>query len=211
MYTTTQNSISGFTDAGKLNQKFKLNQINWKHNNALKAAIDIVLAGGVLVYPTDTLYGFGVNATDMHAINKLNLLKKRRGPMSVLASDKNTVAGWMDLSTHHIQEALNILGESNTVIVPINPGVVHDTILGIGHSLGIRIPNHPFCKALSSSCTIPITTTSVNSSGEPPLEIPNDISMTFGDKIDLIIEDGRIFGDASTIYQYKDGDFIIIR
>ena len=110
-----------------------------------------------------------------------------------------------------MQEALNILARSDTVIVPVNPGVVHDTILGIGHSLGIRIPNHPFCKALSSSCRIPMTTTSVNRPGERPLEIPDDISRTFGNGIDLIIEDGRISGEASKIYQYKDGDFIIIR
>ncbi|GIT31962.1 MAG: hypothetical protein Ct9H300mP2_0410 [Candidatus Neomarinimicrobiota bacterium] len=56
-----------------------------------------------------------------------------------------------------------------------------------------------------------MTTTSVNRSGEKPLEIPDDISMTFGNEIDLLIEDGRISGEASKIYQYKDGDFIIIR
>ncbi len=188
-----------------------MNQINWQNDNALIAATNIVLSGGILVYPTDTLYGFGVDATNAKAIDGLNLLKEREGPMTVLAANKGTATEWMNLSNQYMQEALNILARSDTVIVPVNHGVVHDTILGIGHSLGIRIPNHPFCKALSSSCRIPMTTTSVNRSGEKPLEIPDDISMTFGNGIDLIIEDGRISGEASKIYQYKDGDFIIIR
>jgi len=188
-----------------------LNQINWQNDNALIAATNIVLSGGILVYPTDTLYGFGVDATNAKAIDRLNLLKERKGPMTVLAANKETATEWMNLSNQYMQEALNILGGSDTVIVPVNPGVVHDTILGREHSLGIRIPNHPFCKALSSSCRIPMTTTSVNRSGEKPLEIPDDISMTFGNEIDLLIEDGKISGEASKIYQYKDGDFIIIR
>jgi len=188
-----------------------LNQINWQHDNALKAALDIVLSGGVIIYPTDTLYGFGADATNKDAINKVNRLKKRTGPMSVLATDKKIATRWINLQSPYLEKALKILGGAKTVIVPVNPGVVHDIILGSGYSLGIRIPNHPFCKALSSSCKVPIITTSVNRSGEQPLEIPHDISITFGNKIKLMIEDGKISGDASTIYQYQDGDFIITR
>jgi len=192
-------------------KQYKLNQINWQDDNALIAGTNIILSGGILVYPTDTLYGFGVDATSAKAIDRLNLLKERKGPMTVLAANKKTAAKWMNISNQYMEEALNILGQSDTVIVPVNPGVVHDTILGIGHSLGIRIPNHPFCKALSSSCRIPMTTTSVNRSGEKPLESPDNISMIFGDEIDLIVEDGIISGKASKIYQYKNGDFITIR
>ena len=62
-----------------------MNQINWQNDNALIAATNIVLSGGILVYPTDTLYGFGVDATNAKAIDRLNLLKERKGPMTVLA------------------------------------------------------------------------------------------------------------------------------
>ena len=125
--------------------------------------------------------------------------------------EKYITSSFETWSISDLEKALKILGGAKTVIVPVNPGVVHDIILGSGYSLGIRIPNHPFCKALSSSCKVPIITTSVNRSGEQPLEIPHDISITFGNKIKLMIEDGKISGDASTIYQYQDGDFIITR
>ena len=76
-----------------------MNQINWQHDNALKAALDIVLSGGVIIYPTDTLYGFGADATNKDAINKVNRLKKRTGPMSVLATDKKIATRWINLQS----------------------------------------------------------------------------------------------------------------
>ena len=71
--------------------------INWKDKKALKIASKIINSGGVLVYPTDTIYGFGVNAQDPIAIDKLNTMKNRTGPISVIAPNRETVSPWINV------------------------------------------------------------------------------------------------------------------
>ena len=66
------------------------NQVLLNSKNALQAAGNAILFGGVIVYPTDTLYGFGVDARNENAIKRLNAIKGRTGPMSVIAPDVNT-------------------------------------------------------------------------------------------------------------------------
>ena len=78
--------------------------------------------------------------------------------------------------------------------------------MGPKNTLGIRIPNHPFCKLIANSCNLPITTTSVNRTGEPPRNNVDEILNSFPTEIDLIIEDGDLVNSASKIYIYtKDG------
>ena len=72
--------------------------INWSDINAITKAKNIVLDGGIIAYPTDTIYGFGVDARNKKAILKLNNIKNRTGPMSVIASDINIVSKWINLS-----------------------------------------------------------------------------------------------------------------
>ena len=71
--------------------------INWKNKEAVKVAVKVINSGGILVYPTDTIYGFGVNAKDPVAIDNLNALKNRTGPISVIAPDKATVSTWLNV------------------------------------------------------------------------------------------------------------------
>ena len=77
--------------------EMKASILNWDDNRALKQAKKIIIEGGIIVYPTDTLYGFGVDATNENSINQLNKLKNRNGPISVIAPDKNVVSTWIDI------------------------------------------------------------------------------------------------------------------
>ena len=83
--------------------------------------------------------------------------------------------------------------------------------MGPQNTLGIRIPNHPFCKIIANSCTLPITTTSVNRTGEPPRNNVEEILNSFPTEIDLIIEDGDLVNSASKIYTYTIDGLIKIR
>ena len=74
--------------------------------------------------------------------------------------------------------------------------------MGPQNTLGIRIPNHPFCKIIANSCTLPITTTSVNRTGEAPKNNVEEILNSFSTEIDVIIEDGDLVNSASKIYIY---------
>ena len=176
--------------------------INWKNKEAVKIAVRVINSGGILVYPTDTIYGFGVNAKDPIAIDKLNSLKNRIGPISVIAPDKITVSTWLNVKEKEKLHAASHLDAQNTIIYPVKKNIVHKKIMGPDSTLGIRIPNHPFCKLIANSCTVPITTTSVNKTGEHPRNNVEQILNSFPTEIDLIIEDGDLVNSASKIYAY---------
>ena len=79
-------------------------------------------------------------------------------------------------------------------------------------TLGVRIPKHKYCYDISKEYDKPITTTSVNRSGEQPLNDPKSISKIFGESIDLLIDDGKINNSAgSKIYVLKESKPIQIR
>ena len=176
--------------------------INWENKEAVEAAVKVIDSGGILVYPTDTIYGFGVNAKDPIAIDKLNSLKNRTGPISVIAPDKRTVSNWLNVKEEKKIHATNHLDVQNTIIYPVKKNIVHKKIMGPDNTLGIRIPDHPFCKLIANSCTAPITTTSVNRTGESPKNNVEEILSSFPNDIDLIIEDGDLVNSASKIYIY---------
>ena len=185
--------------------EMKASILNWDDNRALKQAKKIIFEGGIIVYPTDTLYGFGVDATNENSINQLNKLKNRNGPMSVIAPDKNVVSTWIDIANNEKDKALKNLTPHRTIIYPVRKEVVNSLIIGPDNTLGIRIPAHPFCISLAKQCNVPITTTSVNRKGEFPKSNTNDILESFGNSIDLIIDDGKLSGPASSIYKYQSG------
>ena len=191
--------------------EMKANLLNWDDNRALQQAKKIIFEGGIIVYPTDTLYGFGVDATNENSINQLNKLKNRKGPISVIAPDKNVVSTWIDIPTNEKDKALENLTPHRTIIYPVRKELVNSLIIGPDNTLGIRIPAHPFCISLAKQCNVPITTTSVNRKGEFPKSNTNDILESFGNSIDLIIDDGKLSGPASSIYKYQSGSLNKLR
>jgi L-threonylcarbamoyladenylate synthase len=179
---------------------------------ALAIACDVLRRGGIVVYPTDTLYGLGVDATQDAAVTRLNHLKGRTGPVSVIAADERMVRRWTTLSAGEFDVVRERLGGPTTVILPVRSGIVSPLVLGPDHTLGIRLPGHPCGPELVRRLGVPITTTSVNRSGEPPLNDPDRILAAFGDAIDLLIDDGPLpESTGSIIYTYRKGKLIIIR
>ena len=185
--------------------------IYWENETAVELACSILNNGGVIVYPTDTLYGFGCDAKNESAIEKINALKGRKAPMSVLAPNRKIAAKWMNISQNDKNIVLEKLGGSTTIIVPVKGGITSPSITGDKQTLGLRIPDHKFCQKLSKAYPNPITTTSVNRTRQEPLTNPEKILSEFSREIDLIIEDGIIEGSGSTIYNFQNRELNIIR
>ena len=185
--------------------------IYWENETAVELACSVLNNGGVIVYPTDTLYGFGCDAKNESAIEKINTIKGRKAPMSVLAPNREIAAKWMNISQNDKNIVLEKLGGSTTIIVPVKVGITSPSITGDKQTLGVRIPDHNFCQKLSEAYPNPITTTSVNRTRQEPLTNPENILSEFSREIDLIIEDGIIEGSGSTIYNFQDRELNIIR
>ena len=103
---------------------------------------------------------------------------------------------------------ITVFKSSNTVIVPIKKNIVSNLIVGKNNSLGIRIPKHKFCKKLTEYYPNPITTTSVNRTGEKPFTNPELIFKYFQNEINLIVEDGILDNKASKIFIFDSNKFI---
>ena len=188
------------------------NQVLLSSKNALQAANNVILFGGIIVYPTDTLYGFGVDARNEAAIKKLNDIKNRTGPMSVIAPDINTVLNWTNISYEDWELVKKFLRGPTTIILPVKKGIVHSSILGKDGTLGIRIPSHSFGTKLTSKLGFPITTTSVNKTNENPLNKPRDIIDKFDGKFELLIDDGDLPNSkGSIIYKLEKSKLSILR
>ena len=180
---------------------------------AVEKSINILKKGGVIVYPTDTLYGFGVDANNNHAIERINKLKNRHSPMSVIACRFEQAMSWTNIKEKDIEIAKKILDTSSTLILNAKKNIVSNKILGKNNTtLGVRIPKHKYCYDISKEYGKPITTTSVNRSGEQPLNDPKLILKIFRDGIDLLIDGGKLRKSAgSKIYELKESQAIRIR
>ena len=180
---------------------------------AVEKSINILKKGGVIVYPTDTLYGFGVDANNNYAIERINKLKNRQSPMSVIACRFEQAMSWTNIKEKDIEIAKKILNSSSTLILDAKKNIVSNKILGKNNTtLGVRIPKHKYCYDISKDYDKPITTTSVNRNGEQPLNDPKSISKIFGEGIDLLIDGGKLRkSTGSKIYELKGSQAIRIR
>ena len=180
--------------------KLNLNNTEKVLNNATR----ILKKGGVVVYPTDTLYGLGVNAFNEDAIIKIQKTKEqdRNKPISVIVKDLK-MARKIACIDSKVEKILNKIWPGPITIVLRKKDVVSDILTGNGETVAIRIPDNEFILALMKKIDFPITATSANTSGEKDLLKSKEIVAKFKfakTKPDLFIDNGDIKNPtASTI------------
>lgn len=189
-----------------------MNSIDIHHKNAVSKVLNIIKNGGVVIYPTDTIYGFGVDAFNNDAIERLNQIKGRNEPMSVLAPDRNTALSWGSLSQDETELVADKLKGYTTIIYAVKTGVVSHKIMGKDYTLGVRLPQNDFCNQMANLSEHPITSTSVNKHGNKALNEPKKIVSSFGNEIDLFVNGGNLEGNKeSSIYKLERGKLIQLR
>lgn len=185
------------------------------HKTLLDDALRVLRAGGTLLYPTDTLWGVGCDATLPEAVDKLYLLK-RRDPakaMLVLASESM-------LSPSIPASVLDLLHSPRptTVVMPaewLSVPVAH-TLCADDGSLGVRVPRMDFCQQLLAALGHPIVSTSANLSGEPSPASYSDISPRLRERVDLCLPDSPDFPHGPAVGSRilkvtPQGEVIILR
>ncbi len=183
---------------------------------------EVILAGGIVAYPTDTLYGFGVDATNHSAIGKLAGLKGRGGPFAVMVGSLDQLDKYALISGAVRNKLLAVLPGPYTFILPMREkSPVSSAVMGTGDSVGFRIPDHPFVNSVFRDQTLPVVSTSINRTGQQALRDPDIIMDQFGDGTDLLV-DGGLLPDSTgstvidtcsipwTIVRQGDGVFEVI-
>lgn len=155
-------------------------------------AVDILKRGGVVAFPTDTVYGLGASATNGRAVERVYQLKQRAysSPLPVLLADITQLGTVVYPVTPLIQYlARRFLPGGLTIIGYKSPDVL-DVITAGGNTVAVRIPNHPVPIVLIRGLGAPIIGTSANVSGEPSVATAAEVRKQMGDSIDFIVDDG---------------------
>ncbi len=155
-------------------------------------AARVLQNGGVIGYPTETVYGIGCNVFEDRAVNRIYQLKERdrSKAMILIAADTIQIGDLVD----HIPASAEALAENFwpgplTMVFRISPQL-KDFPFVKSSTIAIRIPDCPICIALLKTCGTPIVSTSANKSGESESTTAEEVVETFGDQLDLIIDGG---------------------
>ena len=166
--------------------------------------------GEVIVYPTDTLYGFGVDATNTDAIQRLNRLKGRVKPLSIVLESVDHMHDFAEFDGAIKSEINKLFPGSYTVLLPSIKSDLSPLVQNGSPSIGIRIPDHFFPIELVKLLEKPIITTSINRHGTDPLNDVTQVEIDFPN-VDIFEDSNHAPSKGSTILDYSISPPGIIR
>lgn len=182
----------------------------------IKACVKVLQEGGTILYPTDTIWGLGCDATNEEAVAKIFSLKQRneKKSMIVLLSDEKEIQHYAQLPSAYISELINTAAKPLTVIYPNAKNIAHNLINEDG-TVAIRIVKDKFCEELINAFGKPIVSTSANTSGEPFPENFNRITVEIKSRTDFIVhyrrEENNPFIPSRIIKWLRDDMITLIR
>ena len=187
-----------------------MKRIKTEDSNSVDIFVNALKNNQIIAYPTDTIYGLGTDINNNKGIDRINSIKMRKQPMSIALGSFEVIKNNINAEDETLIKIEEILKDGSTCIVQYNPGSLNDKIAKDG-KIGFRIPNHEYLKTVLNEYKQPITTTSINKTGSEPLYIPDKIEEHFGDKIDLLIDDGMIKNSPSKIFIFEKNEIKRIR
>ncbi len=180
----------------------------------MEAAISVLKKGGLVAFPTDTVYGLGAAANLPQAIEKIYQVKQRQHDkaLPLLLEDISQIS---DVACRVSETAWllarTFLPGALTLVLPRSASVL-DIISGGGQTVAVRVPAHAIPVALVNGLGMPIVGTSANISGHPSPLTADEVRAQFGDKLDLIIDGGRCpGGEESTVVDVTGQVPLILR
>ena len=190
----------------------ELINIDNNFEESINLAKKIYFEGKVFIYPTDTIYGFGANPFNEEAVKRVDNIKGRElGKMYLfLVGDIDTLLKYVEINSEKHQDFLISIWP-NPVSVVLNLNSKSRKILQ-QDTVAFRIPNHRFCLKLLSELKMPLISTSVNRSKQPPITEPSLIKDEFFSEVEaILISKKKSFFKASTIINLSNSKPELIR
>lgn len=167
----------------------------------INKAAAVIRTGGIIVYPTETLYGLGADPLDSEAIKRLYEIKGREAdkPIPYLIKDQEMLATLVDeippigrqLMERYWPGPLTLIFQATEGLPP--------PLRGEAGTIGVRISAHPIARLIVEAVNAPLTSTSANPAGTGDLIDARSIAEILGDEVDLIIDGGEVAGRGSTV------------
>ncbi|ABC77613.1 L-threonylcarbamoyladenylate synthase [Syntrophus aciditrophicus] len=178
----------------------------------IKKVAEILRDGGIVIYPTDTVYGLGCNLFNKKGIEKIYEIKKRnkKQPLSFICADLKDISKYAQVTDFGYRIMKRHLPGPYTFILQASR-LVPKIILPKRQTTGIRVPDNRICMALVAELGQPIISTSVKAADDRYLNDPEEIESIFKHHVDVIINGGIIAAEPSTIVSLIDDTVEVLR
>lgn len=196
-----------------------MQQTNQEKKNAplqeeVDRAVQVLREGGIILYPTDTVWGIGCDATNAEAVDRIYRLKRseNKKSMLVLCASADMVVRYVNRAPAIAFEVMEMATTPLTAILPGAAGVAPNLIPDEG-TLGVRIPDHEFCRRMLRALGRPVVSTSANISGCPTAVGLQDVAREIVDGVDFVVNprfEGKPTRKASSIIAFGEGDEVKI-
>lgn len=178
----------------------------------IRKVVEILQKGGVIGYPTDTIYGLGCDLFNPEAIRKIHRLKRMEGkkPLSFICADLKDISQYAYVSDYAYKMMKKLLPGPYTFILKATK-LVPKIAMTKQKTVGIRIPDNKICLGLVKELGHPIISTSVYKPDETLYNNPIEIEERFGRQLDLVIDGGVIVAEHSSMVDLTDEEPKVIR
>ena len=181
----------------------------------IQSCLTVLKEGGIILYPTDTVWGIGCDATNTKAVEKIFQLKKRpdEKAMIVLVAGERDVLKYVANTDLRVFDYLQQHPKPTTVVYDGAIGLA-DNLIGKDGSVAIRICNDIFCKHLIKRFGKPIVSTSANISEQPTPKLFGEISGEIKNAVDYVVkyrQDDKVIASPSSVIKWNNGAITIIR
>ena len=182
----------------------------------IQKCIEVLAAGGTILYPTDTIWGIGCDATQSHATQKVYQLKQREDAkaMLVLVNSADMLSRYVEEIPDMADEIIAINDDPLTIIYPAGSNLAGNLLSPDG-SIGIRITSDPFCHELIHRFRKPLVSTSANIAGQPAPALFSEIAAEIKALVDYTVawrQDDHTKRKPSGILKVKlNGEIEVIR
>jgi L-threonylcarbamoyladenylate synthase len=166
------------------------NELPKKLRDQIEKGVEILRKGGVIAFPTDTVYGLGAGAYMESGIKRVFEIKNRPAEMALplLLADVSQIHEVAKEVPAYAWRLIKTFSPGGLTLVVYRTGIVKDLITNGGDTVAIRIPDHPVPRALIKGSGMPLIGTSANVSGQPAVITAEDVRRQLGNSVDLIIE-----------------------
>lgn len=180
----------------------------------IKQAVEIVCAGGVIAYPTDSAYALGCHLGDKAALERIVRLRQLddRHNFTLICRDLSDIATYAKVDNQTYRLLKNHTPGPYTYILQATSEVPRRVLHPKRKTIGIRVPAHAICQALLDALGEPMLTTTLQLPGaEYPLNDPEDIRERIGKQLDLIIDGGFGTLESTTVVDLSEGSPVLLR
>ncbi len=165
----------------------------------IKKTVEILRDGGIIVYPTDTVYGLGCDLFNKRGIEKIYEIKRRsmKQPFSFICADLKDISNYAIVSNYAYKTMRRMLPGPYTFILEATR-LVPKILLTKRKTVGIRVPDNEICLSIVRELGNPIISTSVTT-GNEILSDPAEIEKKYGRAVDLVIDGGILATEKSSV------------